>query len=159
MIPFPGRTRVKSHDRIMTMYKDSDLDDKIQKIGRELHAAISGTPPAFDTRQWTGRIMAWAVQNEDLKVRLFRFIDVLPSLRTDDLVVRLLHEYFSGETEVPAIVSGGIGMIARKGIAPLVAGRVIRRSVESLARQFIIGNEVDDISRALDALSKDVTEF
>jgi RHH-type proline utilization regulon transcriptional repressor/proline dehydrogenase/delta 1-pyrroline-5-carboxylate dehydrogenase len=99
------------------------------------------------------------MRNEDFKIRLFRFIDVLPSLKTDDLVVRLLHEYFSGETEVPKIISGGIGMIARKGIAPLVAGRVIRRSVESLARQFIIENNADDVSRELDALSKDGTDL
>jgi len=103
--------------------------------------------------------MEWSMKNEDFKIRLFRFIDVLPSLKTDDLVVRLLHEYFSGVTEVPKIISGGIGMITRKGIAPLVAGRVIRRSVESLARQFIAGNNADDVSSALDTLSKDGTEF
>src|SRR5512143_1785166 len=112
----------------MSMDKDSALEDRIQTIGRELHAAVSGSPPAFDTRKWMGRIMSWAMKNEDFKIRLFRFIDVLPSLKNDDLVVRLLHEYFSGETEVPAIVRGGIGMIPDTGFASRMAGRTIRNS-------------------------------
>jgi RHH-type proline utilization regulon transcriptional repressor/proline dehydrogenase/delta 1-pyrroline-5-carboxylate dehydrogenase len=143
----------------MTMYQDGDLEDKIQIIGRELHAALSGTPPAFDTRQWTGRIMAWAIQNEDFKMRLFRFIDVLPSLRTDDLVVRLLHEYFSGETEVPAIISGGIGIIPEAGALSRAAGRMIRNSVEAMARQFIAGKDADDAVPSLKVLTSDGTGF
>ncbi len=134
-------------------------EEKIRSIGRELHAAVSGTPPAFDTRQWMGRIMNWAMQNEDFKIRLFRFIDVLPSLKTDDLVVRLLHEYFSGETEVPAIVSGGIGMLPDTGFASRMAGRTIRNSVESMARQFIAGKDADDAVRSLKALTTDGTGF
>ncbi|MGE5751080.1 MAG: L-glutamate gamma-semialdehyde dehydrogenase, partial [Nitrospirota bacterium] len=141
------------------MDRDLALENKIRETGQEIYSAVSAVPPVFDTKRWIGRIMEWSMKNEEFKIRLFRFIDVLPSLKTDDLVVRLLHEYFSGETEVPKIISGGIGMIARKGIAPLVAGRVIRRSVESLARQFIIGNNADDVSRALDTLIKDGTEF
>ncbi|HTP05321.1 MAG TPA: proline dehydrogenase family protein [Nitrospirota bacterium] len=141
------------------MDRDLDLEKKIRTVGQEIYSAVSGIPPVFDTKRWIGRIMEWSMKNEDFKTRLFRFIDVLPSLKTDDVVVRLLHEYFSGETEVPKIISGGIGMIARKGIAPIVAGRVIRKSVESLARQFIIGNDADDLSRSLDTLSKDGTEF
>jgi RHH-type proline utilization regulon transcriptional repressor/proline dehydrogenase/delta 1-pyrroline-5-carboxylate dehydrogenase len=141
------------------MDRDLALENKIQKTGQEIYSAVSGVPPVFDTKRWIGRIMAWSMKNEDFKIRLFRFIDVLPSLKTDDWVVRLLREYFSGETEVPKIISGGVGMIARKGIAPLVAGRVIRRSVKSLARQFIIGNDADDVERALDTLSKDGTRF
>ena len=143
----------------MTMTRDDVIEGKIRSIGRELHAAVSGTPPAFDTRQWTGRIMAWAMQNEDFKVRLFRFIDVLPSLRTDDLVVRLLHEYFSGETEVPAIISGGIGIIPDTGVLSRAAGRMIRNSVESMARQFIAGRDADDADPSLKALTSDGTGF
>jgi RHH-type proline utilization regulon transcriptional repressor/proline dehydrogenase/delta 1-pyrroline-5-carboxylate dehydrogenase len=150
---------VTLYARIMTMTSDDAIEEKIRSIGRELSAAVSGTPPAFDTRQWTGRIMAWAMQNEDFKTRLFRFIDVLPSLKTDDLVVRLLHEYFSGETEVPAIIGGGIGMIPDRGTLSRMAGRMIRHSVGSMARQFIAGKDADDAVRSLQALTTDGTGF
>lgn len=138
---------------------DGYLEEKIRATGREIHGAMSGAPPIFDTRRWMGRIMDWSTKNEDFKVRLFRFIDVLPSLKTDALVVRLLNEYFSGETEVPKIISGAIGRIPRRGFVPRVAGRVIRKSVESIARQFIAGNKADDAVKALEALRADGTLF
>jgi RHH-type proline utilization regulon transcriptional repressor/proline dehydrogenase/delta 1-pyrroline-5-carboxylate dehydrogenase len=141
------------------MDRDLDLENKIRKTAQVIYSTMSEVPQVFDTKRWLGRIMAWSMMNEDFKIRLFRFIDVLPSLKTDHLVVRLLREYFSGETEVPKIVSGGIRMIAGKGIAPHVAGRLIRRSVESLAQQFIAGNNTDDVSRAYENLNKDGTEF
>lgn len=138
---------------------DGYLEEKIRATGREIHGAMSGAPPIFDTRRWMGRIMDWSTKNEDFKVRLFRFIDVLPSLKTDALAVRLLNEYFSGETEVPKIISGAIGRIPRTGFVPRVAGRVIRKSVESIARQFIAGNKADDAVKALEALRADGTLF
>jgi len=141
------------------MDRNVDLEEKIRKTSREIFSAIRGTPLLFDTKRWIGRIMAWSMKNEDFKIRLFRLIDVLPSLKTDDLVVRLLNEYFAGETALPKIISGGIKRIPRDGIVPRVAGRVIRRSVESIARQFIAANRVDDILRALGDLRADGTEF
>ncbi len=140
------------------MDRDIDLEEKIRKTGRELFSALRGTPPLFNTKRWIGRIMAWSMKNENFKTRLFRFIDVLPSLKTDDLIVRLLNEYFAGETDLPKIIRGGIERIPRKGIVPRVAGRVVRRSVESIARQFIAANNADDVLRALTALSTDGTE-
>ncbi len=134
------------------------MEEKIRKTGRELFSALRGTPPLFNTKRWIGRIMAWSMKNENFKTRLFRFIDVLPSLKTDDLIVRLLNEYFAGETDLPKIIRGGIERIPRKGIVPRVAGRVVRRSVESIARQFIAANNADDVLRALTALSTDGTE-
>ncbi len=141
------------------MDRDNDLERKIRKTGHEIYAAARGIPQLFDTRRWIGRLMAWAMNNEDFKVRLFRFIDVLPSLKTDELVARLLHEYFSGTTEVPKIISGALGIVSRKGLVPHAAGRVIRRSVESLARQFIAGKDADDVAKALDVLRSDGIDF
>ncbi len=141
------------------MDRDVALEAMTREAGREIHAAMSGTPPAFDTTRWLGSIMDWAMKNEDFKLRLFRFIDVLPSLKTDELVVRLLHEYFSGETEVPRLVSSGIGMLSKTGLIPRLAGPLIRKSVESIARQFIAGKDAEDALKALDELRRDGTDF
>ena len=144
----------------MTMDDDSaDLEEKIRTTGREIHAALRGVPTVFDTKRWIGRVMEWAMKQEDFKIRLFRFIDVLPSLKTDDLVVRLLQEYFSEDAEVPKLVRGGIGLLSGKGPVPRVAGRVIRKSVESIARQFIAGKDPEDAVKVLDSLRSAGTEF
>jgi hypothetical protein len=147
------------HDKLIAMDRDVDVEVKTGEVGREIHAAMSGTPPVFDTTRWLGNIMDWAIKNEDFKLRLFRFIDVLPSLKTDKLIVRLLHEYFSGETEIPRIISSGIGMLSKTGLIPRLAGPLIRKSVESIARQFIAGKDAEDAMEALDDLRRDRTDF
>ncbi len=140
----------------MTMDKDIDIEVMIRRIGQELFSAIRETPPAFDRKTWTGRIMNWSMKQEDLKIRLFRFIDVLPSLRSDEQVTRLLQEYFSGDADLPKLISGGIGLLSGTGF---VAGPVIRKSVESMARQFIAGKDANDAKNTLNELRKDGSGF
>ncbi len=136
-----------------------DLEIKIQSIGQQLYSQISGVPPVFDTRSWIGRMMEWAMKNEDFKTRLFRFVDVLPSLKTDELAVKLLREYFGSDGQVPRIISRGIDMIPEKGILTRIAGPVIRKSISSIARQFIAANSAPEIVKALKALRADGTVF
>jgi RHH-type proline utilization regulon transcriptional repressor/proline dehydrogenase/delta 1-pyrroline-5-carboxylate dehydrogenase len=141
------------------MDEDAAFEEKIREAGRALHAAAGGVPPVFDTRRWTGRVMAWAMKNEEFKTRLFRFIDVLPSLKSDELVVRVMREYFSDESGAPKLISGGLGFVSPRGVAPRVAARVIRKSVESIARQFIAGKDAEDARRALGLLPAGGSEF
>jgi RHH-type transcriptional regulator, proline utilization regulon repressor / proline dehydrogenase / delta 1-pyrroline-5-carboxylate dehydrogenase len=141
------------------MDRDVDLEAKTREAGQELYAAMSGAPPVFDTSRWLGNIMDRAMGNEDFKLRLFRFIDVLPSLKTDEQIIRLLREYFSGETEIPTIVRSGIGMLLMTGLVPHLAGPLIRKSVESIARQFIAGKDAEGAGKALDDIRQDGTDF
>jgi RHH-type proline utilization regulon transcriptional repressor/proline dehydrogenase/delta 1-pyrroline-5-carboxylate dehydrogenase len=141
------------------MDRDVDLEAKTRESGRELYAAMQGAPPVFDTSRWLGSIMDRAMGNVDFKLRLFRFIDVLPSLKTDEQIVRLLREYFSGETEIPTIISSGIGMLSMTGLVPHLAGPLIRKSVESIARQFIAGKDAEGARKALDDIRQDGTDF
>ena len=39
-------------------------------------------------RWWDDRILAWAMADESVKVQMFRFIDVLPTLRTASAIAR-----------------------------------------------------------------------
>ncbi len=136
-----------------------NIEEKIREMGLELLSAVREVPPAFDRKRWTGRIMDWSMKHEDFKIRLFRFIDVLPSLKSDEQVVRLLQEYFSGEANVPKAIIGGIGMFFGRGIAPAIAGPVIRKSIESMALQFIAGKDAKDIRNAIKTLRQDGSLF
>jgi RHH-type transcriptional regulator, proline utilization regulon repressor / proline dehydrogenase / delta 1-pyrroline-5-carboxylate dehydrogenase len=135
------------------------IEERIRKKGLELFSVMREVPPVFDLRRWTGRIMDWAMKHEEFKIKLFRFIDVLPSLGSDEQVARLAQEYFSGETEMPRFISGGISMLFGKGYASAVAGPVIRKSVESMARQFIAGKDASDAMQAINALRREGTRF
>ena len=141
------------------MNNDLDLEHRITRIGRGLHSASARVPALFDTGTWMGRIMDWSMKNEDFKVMLFRFIDVLPSVRNDEFAVRLLREYFGSETQVPKAVRSGIGLIPGKGFGSRLAGPVIRKAVSAIARQFIAGSEPRTIVKTLQQLRRDGTRF
>ena len=118
------------------------LEDRIQNIGAAIFSLVKGdVPSVFDKKKWTGELMEWAMTDDDFKVQLLRFIDVLPSLQSDALVVRVLKEYFADEEITPMIMKWGIKGLSEKGLLPKIAGRVIRSNVESLAKQFIAGKD------------------
>ena len=87
------------------------FDAKIVARGREFFASISGEAPGiFNKGWWTGKVMDWAMKNQDFKVQLFRFVDVLPSITTSDSLSRHIKEYFSAEgTDIPEVLKWGAG--------------------------------------------------
>jgi RHH-type proline utilization regulon transcriptional repressor/proline dehydrogenase/delta 1-pyrroline-5-carboxylate dehydrogenase len=138
------------------MISERRLEERTKEIGRELYASMSGEIPSFfDRKRWSGRLMEWVMRDDNFRVRLFRFIDVLPALRRDDHVVRLLKEYFSAEEDIPPIIRRGIRRISEGRVMPFVAGRVVRAAVGSLARQFIAGSNPEDSLRSLEALGRE----
>ncbi len=138
------------------MEKNRGLEEIIRRTAFELFSSLKDERPAiFDKKGWTGRIIEWAMRDDDFKIRLLRFTDVLPSLKSDELVLRLFREYFSGTTEVPLIVMRGIERLSRGSKAPRIIAAIIRNSVKSLATQFIAGKDPKDALKSLHALRKD----
>ena len=62
--------------------------------------------------------MDWAMKDEAFKVQLFRFVDVLPCLKTDELVIRLFNEYFSDLENTPFMLRQGLGGYRGKALLP-----------------------------------------
>jgi RHH-type transcriptional regulator, proline utilization regulon repressor / proline dehydrogenase / delta 1-pyrroline-5-carboxylate dehydrogenase len=92
------------------------------------------------------------MKDDSFKVQLFRFVDVLPSLKTDELVVRMLNEYFSDLEDAPALITRGLELIPSQGIRVRIAAAAIRTAVESLAGQFIAARNVDEAVPAIKKL-------
>jgi RHH-type transcriptional regulator, proline utilization regulon repressor / proline dehydrogenase / delta 1-pyrroline-5-carboxylate dehydrogenase len=136
------------------MNPEQDLEKRIRLLGLEIYTSMWDVPTVFDTEKWMGTIMKWAMKDSAFKTGLFRFIDVLPSLKTDELVVRLLHEYFAG-INTPKIIRSGIERMSRQSFLPSVTARLVRRGVESLARQFIAGRSPEAALQSLEALMKE----
>ncbi|PYL67731.1 MAG: L-glutamate gamma-semialdehyde dehydrogenase, partial [Verrucomicrobia bacterium] len=89
--------------------------------------------------------MALSMRDERFKAQLFRFVDVLPSLRRSSEIVEHLDEYFSDDGFGPLV---GVGVrLAR--IVPWVSGRILRWNVSGMARQFIAGRNPDDVMATL----------
>jgi RHH-type proline utilization regulon transcriptional repressor/proline dehydrogenase/delta 1-pyrroline-5-carboxylate dehydrogenase len=142
----------------MKSYKD--LEDRIRKTGAEIYATIKGeVPHVFDRKRWMGEVMEWAMKDDNFKVQLLRFVDVLPSLRSDALVVKLLKEYFAEEALTPLVMKWGIKGLSDKGILPKIIGGMIRANIESLARQFIAGRDPENTLEVLHTLRRDGFAF
>ena len=105
----------------------SALDKKIRERGKEFFASISGEAPSiFNKGWWTGKVMDWAMKNEDFKVQMFRFVDVLPYLNTGESLSRHIEEYFGDkDANIPDVLKWGAGKTGFGGglVAP---GGVLR---------------------------------
>lgn len=134
----------------------NELEDRILACGRELFAAIGDERPSLFTRSaWTGKLMDACMQSERFKVQLFRFIDVLPYLTTSDSFGRHLEEYFAQDETLPTTFKWGLKGVGWGGrLAQSAVGAAMRKNLEMMARDFIVGaTEADTVAR-LQALCK-----
>ena len=135
------------------MNPHNDLEDRIRKTGAKIYSSMEGEVPfLFNKKKWMGRLMEWAMKDETFRFQLFRYIDVLPSLLSDALIVKVLKEYFTEAAHTPMILRKGIERISRSSFVPYIAGKVIREGVESIARQFIAGRGPSDALKPFNTL-------
>ncbi|WP_027362017.1 L-glutamate gamma-semialdehyde dehydrogenase [Halodesulfovibrio aestuarii] len=141
---------------------DTQLEAKIVERGKEFFKSISGEAPSiFNKGWWTGKVMDWAMKNEDFKVQLFRFVDVFPYLNTSESLSRHIREYFSGEDhEVPAVLKWGAGKASFGGkLTAKIMEKTIRSNIENMGRQFIVGQNTKEAVKGLAKLRKEGFTF
>ncbi|MFV0423040.1 L-glutamate gamma-semialdehyde dehydrogenase [Oleidesulfovibrio sp.] len=138
------------------------LDGKIVSRGKEFFTSISGEAPSiFNKGWWTGKVMDWAMQNEDFKVQLFRFVDVFPYLNTSESLSRHIREYFAeGGDDVPSVLKWGAGKAGFGGkLTAMLMEKTIRSNIEGMGRQFIIGQNSKEAVKSIAKLRKDGFAF
>jgi len=126
------------------------IEQTTQEIGRHLLArADRDLPSPWDRRWWDDRIMSWAMQDESVKVQMFRFIDVLPMLGTSEAVTRHLQEYFHDvRRHLPSAVRLGLAVATPQSIAGRALAIAARRNAMSHARRFIVGTNQNEVLAA-----------
>src|SRR5256712_5244411 len=122
------------------------LQGEIERRGKRIFELVDKHPePLFSKAGFYQRLMALSMRDERFKAQLFRFVDVLPSLRRSSEIVEHLDEYFSDDGFGPLV---GVGVrLAR--IVPWVSGRILRWNGSGMARQFIAGRNPDDVMATL----------
>jgi RHH-type proline utilization regulon transcriptional repressor/proline dehydrogenase/delta 1-pyrroline-5-carboxylate dehydrogenase len=138
----------------------SSLEPAIRRIGQDLAERSAGlAPTVFDPRWWSGNLLDWCMKDETFKVRLFRFIDVLPSLRDDAQVARLVEEYFGeGETLAPTL-QWGLRAMSVTRLGARLSAKSLRRQIHQMAQTFIAGASIDSAVPALSRLWKEGRGF
>jgi RHH-type proline utilization regulon transcriptional repressor/proline dehydrogenase/delta 1-pyrroline-5-carboxylate dehydrogenase len=113
------------------------LESRIRAIGEDLARRSSGLSPGlFDSRWWSQAAINLAMKDPAFKAQLFRFIDVLPSLKDDAQVVRLAEEYFGDMSGHLFGAQWGLKALASTKLGAALSGKAIRHQVEQMATSF-----------------------
>jgi len=122
------------------------VQNEIERRGSRIFELVDKHPePLFSKAGFYQRLMALSMRDERLKVQLFRFVDVLPSLRHSREIIEHLNEYFSDDGFGPFVGTG----IRLARIVPWVSGPILRWNVSGMAHQFIAGKNSDDVIKTL----------
>jgi RHH-type proline utilization regulon transcriptional repressor/proline dehydrogenase/delta 1-pyrroline-5-carboxylate dehydrogenase len=126
------------------------IERDTRAIGRGLFERSSQDQPSvWDRRWWDDRIMAWAMQDESVKVQMFRFVDVLPMLSSSAAVTQHLHEYFHDvRSHLPSAARLGLAVAAPDSIAGRALALAARRNAMGHARRFIAGTTQNEVLAA-----------
>jgi RHH-type transcriptional regulator, proline utilization regulon repressor / proline dehydrogenase / delta 1-pyrroline-5-carboxylate dehydrogenase len=126
------------------------LQSEIEQRGRRIFELVDKHPESlFSKAGFYQRLMTISMRDEQLKLQLFRFVDVLPSLLTSGELVEHLQEYFAeahDSRKLSQFLDAGI-RLAR--IVPWLSGPILRWNVSEMARQFIAGRNSNDVLQIL----------
>ena len=126
------------------------LQSDIERRGMRIFELVGRHPESlFSKAGFYQRMMGLSMRDEQFKARLFRFVDVLPSLRRSHDIVEHLEEYFAGmrdSRKLSEFIHTGV-RLAR--IVPWVSARLLRWNVSGMAHQFIAGRNPSDVMKTL----------
>ena len=126
----------------------SSLQGEIEQRGERIFELVDRNPESIFTKAgFYQRMMAFSMRDEHFKVQMFRFVDVLASLRSSRDIVQHLDEYFADmrNGSVPFLQTG----LRAARILPWLTAPILRWNVSGMARQFIAGRNPDDVMKML----------
>lgn len=152
-----GMLADREYAETMTIVRtDALIEIAVQERGRDLLSRVQ-TERLFTLTPawWQERLMAWASSDPEFRVRLLRFVDVLPSLRTASAVADHVRQYFGGDERAPVRV----GTTLAAGPFRPVLSRVVRQGVFTMANRFIGGHEPSAALERLQHLAAEGTAY
>jgi RHH-type transcriptional regulator, proline utilization regulon repressor / proline dehydrogenase / delta 1-pyrroline-5-carboxylate dehydrogenase len=134
-------------------FSDLDLaqiDQRTRAIGTELFGQLRRAKPWFFQRQfWDDKILDWSMKDEKLKVQLFRFVDVLPMLKTNQAIVQRLEEYLGNAAHALPMFAGlGLKLGNSNGLSRAAVAAAAKTGASDFAKKFIAGTNVDEVLKA-----------
>ena len=122
------------------------------KIGKELFAYIRSHSKNIFSKNWLkNQFLKLATLNPKLQQQVFRFVDVLPSLKSKDDITEYLEEYLA---EANPIFSTGSSLLAKTPIINSVYRFGIEASVNLMAETFICGSNVKEAKKEIAKLKE-----
>jgi RHH-type proline utilization regulon transcriptional repressor/proline dehydrogenase/delta 1-pyrroline-5-carboxylate dehydrogenase len=135
---------------------DAAAEAETQQVGRHLFKHLHRRKPSiFERRWWDDRIMDWAMSDESVKVQMFRFVDVLPMLKTHEQITQHMQEYFDDvRRHLPWAARLGLDMSKPNSLFGKAVAWNARTNARRMAQRFIAGTTVDEVLASVAKLRK-----
>ena len=142
--------------RKATKTSPPSLDAETLQLGRELWKALDDRRPTiFDRRWWLDHLLEWAMSDPTVKVQMFRFVDVLPTLKSSESIARHLQEYFE---DVQSHLPLAARLALEVGDADSLLGKALavnaRNNVRKMAERFIAGSNAEQVYQSVNRLRR-----
>lgn len=136
------------------------LERRTREIGRELFERIGRGPSFWQRDWWDDHLMNLTLSDPEVRVQLFRFIDVMPSLSDDRAVRRHLAEYL-GEAgdRVPWWLRAAVWLSPPGTPGSRILAASARFAARHMARRFIAGETPDEALSTVLRLRKEQLAF
>lgn len=130
------------------------VEQATQRIGREFWDHLDRRKPTvFERRWWLDHILEWAMQDESIKVQMFRFVDVLPMLKSSSSVTAHLQQYFDEvRSHLPVSARLGLDVAQPDSLLGKALAVNARANARKMAERFIAGSKPDEVYRSIHKL-------
>ncbi len=127
-----------------------DLESRLSRES-DGHHAFTLTPA-----WWQQRLLNWATTDPEFRIKLLRFVDVLPTLRSARAVADHVRQYF--RDPAPPLVHTASGLAAQPVFRPVLS-QVVRQGVFAMAHRFIAGSTPKEAIPPLRSLAREGSGF
>ncbi|MDZ4785207.1 MAG: proline dehydrogenase family protein [bacterium] len=129
-------------------------------LGREIFSKINRHKPSILNKQfWSATMMEWSMKNPDLKVNLFRLVDVLPSLKTTEALTTHIKEYLENTAQSFGPIATWAVTSAPGSARASLTSSITKIGVGQMATQFIAGSDPASAIPALRDLRRQKIAF
>ena len=137
---------------------DAATEQRIQAIGtRILDHARNQKQSWLSTAFWSDKLMDWAMEDEQFKIQLFRFVDTFPTLVTPEQVHDHLMDYLS-QPGVKLPPGMGLGLKAG-GMMQGTMTKQVTNQITKMAQRFIAGTDAMSALPSLEKIWKEGVAF
>lgn len=140
------------------MINEKDFEASILDFGLEIVKDMETMQGGFNFRSAENALMNWALENEDLKINLFRLVDTLPSLHSASDIARHIKEYFSDQKSINKSIRLAAKLSSSKILAPIIAA-VAKKQISNQSKRFIAGTTPENSIKSLKKLRKQGITF
>lgn len=127
----------------------SAVEPRIQELGKELLNYKNTKGSAFSATSVVRKILDAMMQDENFRIAALKFTDVAPTLKTDAAMMSHFDAYFK---DIP--LTSLVGKLPAKALVGLILSPIVRKSIQQMAKTFIVAESIPEAGEKLEALHK-----